>query len=218
MANGLWSEYTLPADIVVIPSFYQTTWFMVICAVAVLATLAVGHRLQIQYVTARMRDRLEERAAERVRIARDLHDTLLQGLQGLMLRFHFAAEQIPDNQPAQLMMREALEVADRVVEEGRDRVRTLRAELSGRDLSRALAEAGEELNWSSACSLASPPKVRTASFVLKWRVSYTSSAVRLLRMPFVTQAPHVSKWNSPLMVKRSCSVAATMVRESIPRR
>ena len=147
MANGLWSEYTLPADIVVIPAFYQTTWFMVMCAVAVLAALAVGHRLQIQYVTARMRDRLEERAAERVRIARDLHDTLLQGLQGLMLRFHFAAEQIPDNQPARLMMREALEVADRVVEEGRDSVRTLRAELSGRDLSRALAEAGAELNW-----------------------------------------------------------------------
>ena len=64
MANGLWSEYTLPADIVVIPAFYQTTWFMVMCAVAVLAALAVGHRLQIQYVTARMRDRRAPQAGD----------------------------------------------------------------------------------------------------------------------------------------------------------
>jgi signal transduction histidine kinase/ligand-binding sensor domain-containing protein len=147
IGRGPWNQYTLPSDIVVLPAFYQTTWFLVVCAVAVIAVLAFTHRLRMQYVTFRIRDRLEERAAERVRIARDLHDTLLQGLQGLMLRFHFAAQQIPEHEPARATMEQALEVADRVVEEGRDRVRTLRSELSGRDLSNALAEVGDELNW-----------------------------------------------------------------------
>ena len=147
IGRGPWNQYTLPSDIVVLPAFYQTAWFMAMCAVAVIVVLAISHRLRIQYVTSRIRDRLEERAAERVRIARDLHDTLLQGLQGLMLRFHFAAEQIPEHNPARATMKEALEVADRVVEEGRDQVRTLRSELSGRDLSKALAEVGSEMNW-----------------------------------------------------------------------
>jgi len=129
------------------PGVYQTAWFMAMCAVAAVVALAIGHRLRIQYVTSRIRHRLEERAAERVRIARDLHDTLLQGLQGLMLRFHFAAEQIPEREPARPTLEQALEIADRVVAEGRDRVRTLRSELSGRDLSKALAEVGSEMNW-----------------------------------------------------------------------
>lgn len=147
VANGRWSEYTLPTEIVVLPAFYQTMWCKVISAAVLLVVLALGHRLRMQYVTSRMRDRLEERAAERVRIARDLHDTLLQGLQGLMLRFHFATEQIPEEEPSRLLMKQTLEVADRIVAEGRDSVRTLRAELSGRELSIALAEAGAELNW-----------------------------------------------------------------------
>ena len=120
---------------------------MAMCAVAAVVALAIGHRLRIQYVTSRIRHRLEECAAECVRIARDLHDTLLQGLQGLMLRFHFAAEQIPEREPARPTLEQALEIADRVVAEGRDRVRTLRSELSGRDLSKALAEVGSEMNW-----------------------------------------------------------------------
>jgi signal transduction histidine kinase/ligand-binding sensor domain-containing protein len=147
IGRGQWNQYTLPSDIVVLPAFYQTKWFLAMCGIAVIVALAVSHRLRIQHVTSRIRDRLEERAAERVRIARDLHDTLLQGLHGLMLRFHFAAKQIPEHEPARAAMEEALEAADRVIEEARDQVRTLRSELSGRDLSKALAEVGSEMNW-----------------------------------------------------------------------
>lgn len=130
-----------------LPAFYQTTWFKVTCLVAGVAALAIGHRLRIQQITSRIRDRQEERAAERVRIACGLHDTLLQGMQGLMLRFHFAAEQIPEHEPARALMEEALKAAGRAVEEGLDRVRNLRSGLSGRDLAKALAELGIELNW-----------------------------------------------------------------------
>jgi len=147
VGDGRWNESELPAEIVVPPAFYQTAWFASICALALVAMLSISHKIRLQQVTARVRDRLEERAAERVRIARDLHDTLLQGLQGLMLRFHFAAQRIPEEIPARAMMEDALNVADRVVEESRDRVKSLRCALTGRGLAKALAEAGDEMNW-----------------------------------------------------------------------
>lgn len=147
--DGRWSELALPADIVVPPAFYQTTWFAAACAMGFAAMLLLSHRLRVRQLTARIQERLEERAAERVRIARDLHDTLLQGIQGLMLRFHFAAQEIPDSAPARHMMEEALSAADRVIEEGRERVRGLRSEgLNERDLAQALAKVGADLNCS----------------------------------------------------------------------
>jgi signal transduction histidine kinase len=132
------------------PAFYQARWFEVTCVVAVVAALAISHRLRVQQLTARMRDRLEERAEEQIRTARILHDTLLQGLQGLVLRFHFAAEQILKHEPARAVMEEALKAADRLVEEGRDRGRSMRSELSGRNLAEGLAEFGTDLNWEQS--------------------------------------------------------------------
>lgn len=71
--------------------------------------------------------RLEERVSERTRIARDLHDTLLQSVQGLILKFHAVAKRIPDPDPARQDMEKALDYADQVLVEGRDRVRSLRS-------------------------------------------------------------------------------------------
>ena len=62
--------------------------------------LLVGlYQLRLRQAAARMNARLEERLAERERIARDLHDTLLQGFQGLILRFHNAMMSIPESEP-----------------------------------------------------------------------------------------------------------------------
>jgi signal transduction histidine kinase len=89
-----------------------------------------------------VRQRSEERAQERVRIARDLHDTLLQGVQGLVLRFHFATERLPAEEPVRAVPRDALDRADKVISEGRDKVRELRAEtVSAGDLDKRLSRA-----------------------------------------------------------------------------
>ncbi len=69
----------------------------------------------------------EVRAEERVRIARDLHDTLLQGIQGLMLHFHVAAQELPEGTRPREAMERALATADRIVAEGRDSVNRLRS-------------------------------------------------------------------------------------------
>jgi signal transduction histidine kinase len=93
-----------------------------------------------------MQGRLEVRFAERERIARELHDTLLQGFQGLTLHFQAVMEQIPDREPARQSMKKALTYADAVLLEGRQRVRELRPEGSDiHELSQQIAAYGEEL-------------------------------------------------------------------------
>ncbi len=94
----------------------------------------------------RVEAKLGERLMERDRIARELHDTLLQGFQMLVLRFQVIADSIPEHEPARDMLEKTLTRADEIILEGRERVRDLRAESGpGEDLARSLAELGHEL-------------------------------------------------------------------------
>ena len=89
----------------------------------------------------------QQRLVERERISRELHDTLMQGFQGLMLHLQAATECIPPHEPARRMMETTLERADHILLEGRDRLAQLRvASSAGADLPEALMSAGEELS------------------------------------------------------------------------
>lgn len=126
--TGPWSELPAPMKLTVKAPFYRTAWFYLLCTIPVLGLVWLIYRLRVRQITAQLRHRLEERAQERVRIARDLHDTLLQGIQGLVLRFHFATEQLPAEEPVRGVLRDALDRADLIIGEGREKVRELRAE------------------------------------------------------------------------------------------
>jgi signal transduction histidine kinase len=117
--------------------------------------LLVGlYRLRLRQAAARLNARLEERLAERERIARDLHDTLLQGFQGLILRFHDAMMTIPEPEPARQLMETALDRADEVMAEGRDRVVSLHPSFEKfGDLAQSLARAGDEVTSGSEVSV-----------------------------------------------------------------
>jgi signal transduction histidine kinase len=80
-----------------------------------------------------MRARLEERAAERTRIAQDLHDTVLQGIVSAAMQLDVAVDQLPANSPAKLPLSRVLELMRRVMEEGRNAVRGLRSSNSDFD-------------------------------------------------------------------------------------
>jgi len=118
-------------------------------SVAGLLTLgAVWHigRGASRRAAMRMRDRLQERHRERERIARELHDTLLQGVNGLVLRFQAVADTLPAGAAARTQLERALLRADEVLVEGRDRVRDLRCgPLDAGELQEALASVGADL-------------------------------------------------------------------------
>jgi signal transduction histidine kinase/ligand-binding sensor domain-containing protein len=131
----------------VLPAFYQTLWFAVVCVALVLLTFWALVRLRTHRLALQIRRHAEERADERIRIARDLHDTLLQGVQGLMLRFHAAAQAVSADGAAQRRLDEALKAADQVIVEARDRVSRLRTDANqDMDLAARFKSIGENLN------------------------------------------------------------------------
>ena len=144
--DGVWNETGTTAQFILPPTFLQTRWFLALCLTAGLAALWVLFLLRLRQVKARLRWRLEERLVERERIARELHDTFLQGVQGLMLRFQSAMERIPPSEPARALMEEALDRADGVLADGRDAVTNLRVSShSSADLPSSLKMHGERL-------------------------------------------------------------------------
>jgi signal transduction histidine kinase len=144
--NGVWYEQAATTEFSIQPAFYQTRWFYLLCALLGMALLIALYRVRVRRVATGVRNRMEERLAERERIARDLHDTLLQGVQGLMLRFQVAADRIPKGDPTREMLDRALERADQIVDEGRARVRALRAPVGGVPrLPQAVARIVEQL-------------------------------------------------------------------------
>lgn len=144
--TGSWSELPFRPLLILKPPFYQSTWFFTISGLLLCAAFWLMYRVRVRQLTDQVQVILEERARERVRIARDLHDTLLQGIQGLVLRFHYAAEQLPEGEPVRAMLSAALDRADSVIKEGREKVTELRSEVSApAELERQLRRVAESL-------------------------------------------------------------------------
>ena len=121
-----WNSPGLTLRITILPPWWSTLWFRSLCGLAAVCALWSVYQLRLRQVAAEVRARTEERLGERERIARELHDTLLQSIQGLILRFHAAAERIPPSEPARQMVEKALDRADEVLVKGRDQVKNLR--------------------------------------------------------------------------------------------
>jgi signal transduction histidine kinase/ligand-binding sensor domain-containing protein len=124
--SGLWNEAEAALDFNITPAYYQTKWFLALCIATVSAGLYLLYFLRLKQATQRVQASTEARLAERESIARDLHDTLLQSVQGLILKFHAVTKRIPDGEPVRQEMERALDYADQVLMEGRDRVSNLR--------------------------------------------------------------------------------------------
>ena len=110
--------------------FYLRPWFLLLFSGALLAFVFWISRVYTQREKAVLRTLLEERFHERERIARELHDTLLQSVQGMMLSFQAVADSLPKESRARHAMERALDRADQVMAEGRDRITGLRGEIA----------------------------------------------------------------------------------------
>jgi len=125
--SGVWNEAGTFLDFSIAPAYYQTTWFRLLSLAVLFALVTAAYRMRLRYATQQVTGQMEARIHERERIARDLHDTLLQSVQGLILKFHAVSRQIPRSETAaHEALEKALDRADEVLAEGRDRVRNLR--------------------------------------------------------------------------------------------
>ena len=153
--SGVWNEAGASFDFSIAPAYYQTRWFQASCAAAFLALLWGLYRYRLHQIAREFNVRLEERVGERTRIARDLHDTLLQSFQGLMLRLQAIDDLLPQGE-AKDELEQTLERADQAIAEGREAVHDLRSStVITNDLAQAVRALGDELASEGSATFAS---------------------------------------------------------------
>lgn len=145
-ADGVWDSTGIRYVIVQRPYLYQTLWFRLAATAALLLLLAIAYLRRVRQVAQRYNLLLEERLTERNRIARELHDTLLQSFQGLMFRFQAVSNMLPGNsEQAKNALDVAIDRAAQAITEGREAVEELRNQRITGDLARAITQLGREL-------------------------------------------------------------------------
>jgi signal transduction histidine kinase/ligand-binding sensor domain-containing protein len=141
--NGLASEATFSID----KAYWETWWFRSCVLLALALAVGIIFRLRMIRLSRQLNDRFQERLAERTRIARELHDTLLQSLQGLMFQFQAARNMLPRRpEDAMQTLDEAISDTEQAIAESRDAIHDLRSQsVSEKDLATLLETAAEEL-------------------------------------------------------------------------
>ena len=155
-SDGAWNESAAKLDFSILPAYYQTNWFRALCAMVFLALLWAIYHLRLRQLGRQFNMRLEERVGERTRIARDLHDTLLQSFHGVLLYFQTGINLLPEHpaEPrtaeAKKSLEKAMHQAKHAIIEGREAIQGLRSSVvETNDLALAMRTLGEELAANS---------------------------------------------------------------------
>jgi signal transduction histidine kinase len=144
-SEGLWSESEAAVAFEVEPTAWQTWWFRTGSAALILLLVWCVYLYRLRQLANEFNIRLEERVGERTRVARELHDTLLQSFHGLLLRFQTVSNLLPAGEPKQ-KLDDAIDQAAEAITEGRDAVQGLRSSTTvTNDLASAITALGTEL-------------------------------------------------------------------------
>jgi signal transduction histidine kinase len=126
--GGVIAVLVAPGEVrLLVPVFWQTWWFRLSSGLACLFALLVFHRLRLRQLTRQLNARFDARLEERMRLAQDLHDTLLQGFLSASMQLYVAVEQLPEDSPARARLNQVQQLMGRVIEEGRNTLHGLRS-------------------------------------------------------------------------------------------
>ncbi|MBV7536340.1 hypothetical protein KW842_11245 [Duganella sp. sic0402] len=130
--DGVWNTKGAELRFHIAPQFWQTWWFRLLCAALLLLAVVAAYQWRIATVRRRADERaralLEATLQERGRIARSLHDNLLQAVQALILRFHTLQSRMLQEPDLQAKLDTVLIHAQELVENARDEVVGLRCD------------------------------------------------------------------------------------------
>jgi signal transduction histidine kinase len=143
----MWNETGASFAFQIVPVFWRTWWFRTTLLFFGSLLIVGFHRLRVRQLTRQLNVGLEARVSERTRIARDLHDTLLQSFHGVLIHFQAATNLLPGRpDDAKRTFENAMDQATRAITEARDAVQALRApDDASHDLAQAIRTLGEEL-------------------------------------------------------------------------
>ena len=157
-SDGVWNEAGASLDFSILPSYYQTGWFRASCVLALLFLLWVAFQLRVRRLQQQFTIGLEARVNERTRIARELHDTLLQTLHGLLFQFQAVRNLMPQR-PAEAVasLDDAINETEKALAESRDAIQGLRSEpIAKGSLAELLMAASRELAHSTSTNQQPP--------------------------------------------------------------
>jgi len=142
--DGIWNETPDALAFTLSPAIYQTRWFLALCVLGLMLVGILLFRLRMRSAANELRLRFEERLDERVRVAQDLHDNLLQEVMGISLQLEIADELTPPEATGKPVLRRALQLSESALTHGRGALTTLRATaLTRQDILQSLALAAE---------------------------------------------------------------------------
>jgi signal transduction histidine kinase len=147
-SRGAWTEPGAVLRIEILPAWWRTWWFVTICAVAAFLVAFSAYSYRMHQIALQFELRLEARVSERTRIARVLHDTLLQSFQALLLSLQSVRKVLPDSpEEAARRLDSAIDQTAQAIVEGRDAVSELRSStVVANDLANAIGTLGEDLS------------------------------------------------------------------------
>ncbi len=125
-SDGIWNTSDASFPFFIEPALWQTWWFRLAAVLMVVLAMWWSYLFRTRQLARQLHLRFEERLAERMRIARDLHDTLLQGFLSASLQLDVAVEYLPPGSPASPMMSRVLALMRQVSEDCRNSLGTLR--------------------------------------------------------------------------------------------
>jgi ligand-binding sensor domain-containing protein/signal transduction histidine kinase len=143
-SDGVWNEEGVSLPILITPPWWNTNWFRAVCAAIFLALLLAAYQFRVRQLLWKFNMASEVHLNERTRIARELHDNLLQTVQGFILRLQAVIETMPAG-TVKNELEETLEIGDRAILEGRQAVQDLRSASTTKDLAQAVRALGHEL-------------------------------------------------------------------------
>jgi signal transduction histidine kinase/ligand-binding sensor domain-containing protein len=140
--DGVWNDVGATIEFRIPPAWYQTNWFRALCIIVGLVIIWAFHRLRLRQIARAIGSRFDERLAERTRMARELHDTFIQTVQGTKLIADHARKKSSNTVQMHRDLDELSEWLDRAIEEGRAALNSLRTSTAEKnDLANALQRA-----------------------------------------------------------------------------
>src|SRR5208337_308955 len=151
-SDGVWNDNAATLDFYVAPAYYQTNWFRTLCATVFLALLWAAYQMRVRQLRRDFNTAIEARVSERTRIARELHDTLLQSLQALLFQYQAARNLFAAGSERAMQVLDAtLDRTEQAIADSRDAIHDIRSDVVAQNvLPELLTKAGSELAESQA--------------------------------------------------------------------
>ena len=222
-SDGVWDDAPARLGFSVAPAYYQTNWFRALCACLFLVLLWAAYWWRVRQLHHQFEMTLDARVGERTRIARELHDTLLQGFHGLLLRFQTVSQLLPGRPvEAKEQLDSAIDQAAEAITEGRDAVQGLRdSTTQTNDLALAISTLGEEL---AANGTGHRPAHSVSPLRASREICIPSSATKCIRLlpkhsgtPFFMQTQSRSRSKSAMTMSASDCGSGTTERALMQR-